>query len=548
MAKDFESLKQQALVIKNEVEDGANSSERIGGILEYILDYNNDKLTELEQKIEEGTGLEEILNTIISQDIGDSDKITISQKAITNLVTISEEGNINFDSFLEKNKYINSAGNLSAYNGYNTTDYIPVKTNDRIHYSLRGGNIVYIVAFYSSEKAFIPEQSVQGNVSSEIQQGEFVVKQDGYLRICTQGYGYYSGTIRKTLKQDYNDKIEFLSMKIDSIPKKEYKVYWEEFETKGRYVGKNGQEGTYGDRYNISAYIFCNTGDKIKYKAIASNGLLVLAYYDVNKIINIEKSIIGIGNSDTTNDGMFTAEENCFIRISSASGGYYIANYQEDSKEKIGCWMSLGTSITWYNDNSQGKFQKGYQNRVMDIIPFSKLINLGVNAGCMAGTNGLGEKVDEIITEPADFFTIEHGINDWGNKRKVGTMDDYINDTGIDTFYGAYRKVIDKIYSVNINAKIILCTPRKGYGLNSFLPPHWYDQKEGGNYLKDYVDAIIDIAQYMSIPICDWFNESGANQTNLRNLSIDDALHPNDNGYELMANLLIHTFKKIIVE
>lgn len=50
MAKDFESLKQQALVIKNEVEDGANSSERIGGILEDILDYNNEKLTELEGK------------------------------------------------------------------------------------------------------------------------------------------------------------------------------------------------------------------------------------------------------------------------------------------------------------------------------------------------------------------------------------------------------------------------------------------------------------------------------------------------------------------
>lgn len=51
MAKDFESLKQQALVIKNEVEDGANSSERIGGILEDILDYNEEKRKELEEKI-----------------------------------------------------------------------------------------------------------------------------------------------------------------------------------------------------------------------------------------------------------------------------------------------------------------------------------------------------------------------------------------------------------------------------------------------------------------------------------------------------------------
>lgn len=51
MAKDFESLKQQALVIKNEVEDGANSSERVGGILEDMLDYNEEKRKELEEKI-----------------------------------------------------------------------------------------------------------------------------------------------------------------------------------------------------------------------------------------------------------------------------------------------------------------------------------------------------------------------------------------------------------------------------------------------------------------------------------------------------------------
>ena len=38
MAKDFEYLKQQALVIKNEVEDGANNTERVGGMLEDIVE------------------------------------------------------------------------------------------------------------------------------------------------------------------------------------------------------------------------------------------------------------------------------------------------------------------------------------------------------------------------------------------------------------------------------------------------------------------------------------------------------------------------------
>lgn len=64
MAKDFESLKQQALVIKNEVEDGANSSERIGGILEDILDYNNEKLTELSKR---NYTKNEALNSLIKE-------------------------------------------------------------------------------------------------------------------------------------------------------------------------------------------------------------------------------------------------------------------------------------------------------------------------------------------------------------------------------------------------------------------------------------------------------------------------------------------------
>ena len=47
MAKDIETLKQQALQIKNEVEDGANTADRVGGMFGDMLDYNDEKLTEL---------------------------------------------------------------------------------------------------------------------------------------------------------------------------------------------------------------------------------------------------------------------------------------------------------------------------------------------------------------------------------------------------------------------------------------------------------------------------------------------------------------------
>lgn len=52
MAKDIETLKQQALQIKNEVEDGANTADRVGGMFGDMLDYNEEKLTELSSRID----------------------------------------------------------------------------------------------------------------------------------------------------------------------------------------------------------------------------------------------------------------------------------------------------------------------------------------------------------------------------------------------------------------------------------------------------------------------------------------------------------------
>lgn len=204
-------------------------------------------------------------------------------------------------------------------------------------------------------------------------------------------------------------------------------------------------------------------------------------------------------------------------------------------------WCALGTSITWYNDNVErghGKFTAGYQSRVMDVLKFSEYTNQGVSGGTLESA------LEKVI--PADYYTIEHGINDWGKSVNPGTMKDYLEDTQNGTFAAIYRQLIDKIYSVNPDARIVLCTPRKGYGYNNYLPDRWYDAWNGF-YLKDYADVIRQIAEFEGIPLADFFNECGG-QHNLHRLSIDVALHPNDPGYQLMANVLIEAFKKVIVE
>ena len=207
-----------------------------------------------------------------------------------------------------------------------------------------------------------------------------------------------------------------------------------------------------------------------------------------------------------------------------------------------GRWCSLGTSITWLNDNTASyPLTKGYQTRVMEKLAFTSFTNKGANGGTVS-SHIKGDYAPVL----ADYYTIEHGINDWGLSTPVGTIDDYINNTKNGTFAANYRQVIDKIFSRNKKARVILCTPRKAYGYGTYLPAHWYDPKNG-IYLQEYADIIRQIAAYESFPVADFFAEAGG-QRQLDYWSYDTALHPNDDGMQIMANILIQAFEKILAE
>lgn len=216
-------------------------------------------------------------------------------------------------------------------------------------------------------------------------------------------------------------------------------------------------------------------------------------------------------------------------------------------------WCALGTSITWYNENvasALGGFTKGYQTRVMEKIAFTQYSNRAVNGGALKTV------LANNMLVKADYYTIEHGINDWGQSIPVGTMDDYINNTNNGTFAAEYRKVIDAIYKLNPKAKIVICTPRKGAGFNNYLPANCNDAKNG-IYLKEYADMARKIAEYESVPVADFFSTCGGYR-NIYSLSLQDArasegitsdgVHPNDPGYQLMANVLIDALERVIVD
>ena len=55
----------------------------------------------------------------------------------------------------------------------------------------------------------------------------------------------------------------------------------------------------------------------------------------------------------------------------------------------------------------------------------------GVNGGVVASQHGKISK--------ADYYTIEHGVNDWGHCVKVGTLADYENNASNKTFYATFE-------------------------------------------------------------------------------------------------------------
>lgn len=214
------------------------------------------------------------------------------------------------------------------------------------------------------------------------------------------------------------------------------------------------------------------------------------------------------------------------------------ASSPEPRKVK-GRWCSLGTSISWLNENTASyPLTKGYQTRVMEKLAFTNFSNKAVNGGVLQSA------INSVVL--ADYYTIEHGINDWGHSTPVGTINDYINNTKNGTFAATYRQVIDRIFTRNKKARVILCTPRKAYGYGGYLPDHWYDPVNG-IYLQEYAEIIRQIAAYESFPVADFFAEAGG-QRQLANWSYDTALHPNDDGMQVMANILIQAFEKILAE
>ena len=217
--------------------------------------------------------------------------------------------------------------------------------------------------------------------------------------------------------------------------------------------------------------------------------------------------------------------------------------------KKIAC---LGDSIT------EGVNANGWQwHRYIDKWcknngTETTIVNLGIGGTsvCTSSyvTDTLKPFVNRIATIPvdADVAIIFGGTNDWGNNATLGT----ISDTGTETFYGAYKYMLEWLAVNRPNTKVLTVTPLKRYFRGGGTT--WHNAQttpnNKGQLLQDYVRAVKEVSNMYGIPCVDLHNESGLNPEIevVRNKFIPDGLHPNEVGSEKIYGVILDKLRPLI--
>ncbi len=271
-------------------------------------------------------------------------------------------------------------------------------------------------------------------------------------------------------------------------------------------------------------------------------------------------------------------------RIAFVSGLLFLLSaFQPQTKT----WIAIGDSITYLNDHldeTGNRVQKGYLTRVTEQLPLFRYENKGYNGWTVIR---IATEIEKLGIGKADLYSVFLGTNDWWGGKPLGTLKDYQENRGTATVYGAFKVIIDKLRSLNRDAKILLITPMQRvdfvYLGNYKNNAYGSYRDKNGQQLEQFADAIIEIGRYEKIPVVDLYHNKKLSHPNLvkfkhvkdtatglyRNYPFPgfigipfdpqhdeypypveaigmtyDGLHPSDAGNAVIAKEIVHRFRK----
>lgn len=250
-------------------------------------------------------------------------------------------------------------------------------------------------------------------------------------------------------------------------------------------------------------------------------------------------------------------------------------------------WTAIGDSITYLNDHQNetgNRITEGYMTRVMEKMPAVNYINQGHNGWT---AQGIAKEIENLGLKKSDVYSVFLGTNDWWSGVPLGKMDNYLHATGPATLYGAYRVIINKIRSLNPEAKIILITPMQRSDFVYIADAHnnaWGSYKaKDGQQLSQFASAVREIGRHENCRVIDLYHNRSLEVSKLvkfkrlkdpstgiyknytypkyTRIPFDpdnddypypldavnyavDGLHPSDKGYQVIADLLVKEFRR----
>ena len=150
-------------------------------------------------------------------------------------------------------------------------------------------------------------------------------------------------------------------------------------------------------------------------------------------------------------------------------------------------------------------------------------------------TNAFTQRFDK-MDDDADAVVVFGGTNDFGHgNAPIGSFE----DRDPETFYGACHTLFAGLSKKYLGKPIVILTPLHRETELQSAP--------SGLILKDYVNIIREVAEYYSLYVLDLFATSGIQPAipEIKAAYMPDGLHPNDAGYEILAQRIAKFLKSI---
>lgn len=200
----------------------------------------------------------------------------------------------------------------------------------------------------------------------------------------------------------------------------------------------------------------------------------------------------------------------------------------------------VGMSIWWYDGRTLadgfcgGVKAEGYQTLIGHQFSFDHINNYCYSGNSLAATSVgdassiMESKASSWSASGGDIWTLDTITNDFKRNIPMGTIDDYLNNTGNLTYYGALRSFKDKVLSLSGNKAIVICA--NGIRRNNAGYTSTSENTEGLT-MTDYEYALMNVAARNNWYFIDQFRLTSITDLTVM-LSTIDGLHLNNFGYK----------------